>query len=566
MSITVYAWDDDAEGLVSWPDRLRVASLEVTTMAEEIAAGSGVVELDDTTSDFYVYGYRPMYFVEENAVGDPYLGIIGPFWTERRVVKRGNERTGSRRIWEVTVRDINSLLNLRVQKGTDAERDAETDVERVDWLINTAEVIGGFGDNGYSIEETEFFFTDAPVDMSESDYTGQYSEGVLNDCMQQSGANCYLYPAPIEDEPLRIGIWYGRTEREDFQSIHKISNDPADISPEVLTGFDGVTPQYDTGYVFPPSLDMTLERDPSRQITGVMVQYDGGYVYDSNPAPSVVLTRRDMVFAGELVKNSTQALARAVRYLEDLESEDDAIECSVQVPDWLLHAFVAGNRVQFKATHLASLGYDEYVWMRVAKVTTRQVQGEDYEAHGWYELALDLRAETPPGPPGPPPPEPGNCVAEDPTEEGFYGPNNGDISAGTGNVHYFVSGSAAPFVVQPGYDGNWHFPAFGSGGSPDYAGDCTNSNARCVVVGDGTITIHTSVFGASRTLQAVLKHLNGAVEVTDELQTGIPLGSDIVFNISSHDGEFCTHWVDVHDDGGGCGSKWGFSGFDWVPA
>ena len=113
-----------------------------------------------------------------------------------------------------------------------------------------------------------------------------------------------------------------------------------------------MTPQWDTGYVFPPSLDASLERDPSRQFTGVMVQYDGDYVYDSLATPPDSLTRRDMVFAGELVKNSTQAAARAARYLADLDTEDDAIECSVLVPDWLVHAFVAGHRVQFKSTYM----------------------------------------------------------------------------------------------------------------------------------------------------------------------------------------------------------------------
>ena len=216
MSLTVFAWSDYEPpdgGLVEYDDRLRVASLEVTTMAEEMAAGSSSVVLDDSTADFYVFAFRPMYFLESAAAGDDFLGIIGPFWTEARTWTRGDERTGSRRQVEIQLRDINSLLSLRIQKGTDAERDAETDVERVDWLINTAEVIGGYGDHGYGIEETAFFFTDDPENMSESDYTGQTSEGVLNDCIQQSGANCYLYPAPEPGDPLRIGIWYGRTER-----------------------------------------------------------------------------------------------------------------------------------------------------------------------------------------------------------------------------------------------------------------------------------------------------------------------------------------------------------------
>ena len=534
MSLTVVAWNDYSDDLVEYTNRLRVASLEVTQMAEECAAGSAEIELDDTDAEFYVFAFRPIYFVESAAVDDPYLGIIGPFWTETRRWQRGDERTGSRRTVRINARDINSLLNLRIQKGTDAEREAETDVERIEWLIDTAEVIGGYGDHGYGIEEREFFFTDDPHDMSESDYTGQYSAGVIDDAMQQSGANAYLYPAPTEADPLRIGIWYGRTERTEFQSLHRISNDPADISPEVFDGFYGETPQWDTGYTFPPSLDATLERDPSRQLTGVMVQYDGDYVYDSLSNPES-LTRRDMVFSGELVKNATQAAARAARYLRDLDTEDDAIECAVQVPDWLVHAFVAGNRVEYKST--IHPGYDDFVWMRVAAVTTRQIQGPDDNSHGWYELALDLRAETPPGPFGPPPDDT-SCIGGEyePTETGLYPPNNSEISAGTGNVHYHIAGSTPPFVPEPGYDGALHFPVYGAGGSTDFIGDCTTSKVRCVAVGSGTMVIHTALYGPARTLTAQLMHRVGVITTVDSEQVGIPLGSDITFDISTHGG------------------------------
>ena len=94
MSLTVVAWNDYTDGLVEYDNRLRVASLEVTTMAEECAAGSSTVILDNATADFYVFGFRPMYFLESAAAGDDYLGIIGPFWTEARRWSRGTERVG----------------------------------------------------------------------------------------------------------------------------------------------------------------------------------------------------------------------------------------------------------------------------------------------------------------------------------------------------------------------------------------------------------------------------------------------------------------------------------------
>jgi hypothetical protein len=569
VSITVFAWNDysgSTGGLVQYDNRLRVATLEVTMMAEEFAAGSGVVELDDTTSDFYVYGFRPIYFVESAAVGDGFLGIIGPFWTEGRKWQRDNERTDIRRTVQISVRDINSLLNLRVQKGGDAQRDAETDVERGTWLINTAEVIGGHGDNGYTIEETEFFFTDAPVNMSESDYTGQYSNGVLDDCMQQSGANGYLYSSPLEAEPLRIGIWYGRTERSEFASLHKISNDLADISPEVLTGFDGETPQYDTGYVFPPSLDATLDRDPSRQITGAMVQYDGDYIYTSNPAPALSLTRRDMSFGGELVKNATQALARATRYVTDLATEDDAIECAVQVPDWLVHAFVAGQRVQFKATHLADLGYGEYVWMRVAAVTVRQLQGEDTDAHGWYELALDLRSETPPGPAAPEPPGPTPCADDTPGWEaqtfcplGAGENNNAAATPEPGAIQYWRAGIERIWEPSTTHINSWHFHDLGSGGcgTQDGAGRGTTNKLRIVVPGPGTLTVN-AFFTGNTTGSWSLDCREGLTEITEQSGSGIP--GPVSVPLDDH----CYHTLVIHVGNGTSGGFY-FVNAGWEP-
>lgn len=564
MSLAVWAEDNDGE-IVEWPDKLRVSTLEVTINAEECSSGSSEVVLDDATADFYVRGLKPMYFVESEATGDDRFGIIGPFWTERRAVRRGNERTGSRREWGITVRDLNSLLTYRIQKGTDAERPDETDVERMEWVIGTAEIIGGHGDHGFTIEETEFLFTDAPVDMGETSYVGVEGGSVINDCMQQSGANAYLYNAPNDYSPIRVGIWYGRTERSDFASLHKISNVLDDISPEYFDNFEGVTPQYETGYVFPPSLDAVLDRDPSRQITGAMLQWDGGNTYGSSPIITPTLTRRDMSFSGELVKNETQATARVQRYLTDLAEEDDAIECAVVVPAWLVHAFEAGHRVQFKNSYMP--GYeDDYVWMRVARVTIRQIVGEDGEALGRYELGLDLRAETPPGPPLPPPVGPFVCEggAYDATETGDYARNGSQITLSHGLIFYSRPGLGPPTVPTPGYHGTWFFPVFD--GTADFNCDAI-SQERLLVVGPGTMTIHTTnqkrggaTLAATFTAE-VWKKVDG-VGVPDVLLDtviGTP-GVDLEIDIPNDDATDCIHYVEVYGNSG----SMGVNGFSWV--
>lgn len=158
--------------------------------------------------------------------------------------------------------------------------------------------------------------------------------------------------------------------------------------------------------------------------------------------------------------------------------------------------------------------------------------------------------------------EGGLCASA--TATGTYGPNLSATSAGTGNVFYIKPGFADPGLVpNPGYVGSWSFAAFNSGGV-DYAGDCTGSTARLLVIGAGTMTIHTATYaGSSRTLTATLYHVVGSIPTADS-SASASTGTDIVINVTNHAGAYCAHYVDVVDNGGTCGGKWGFAGFDWV--
>lgn len=406
MSLELYYTDPETGDFILASDRVRLAALEVTMMATECAVGSSSIIIDDPEGTFYTPGHRPLYLVETEATGDEFAGIIGVFWTWNRQSRRGPYTTGPSREVVVNVKDLNTLLTMRVQKGGDAERPEENDVERViDWLIDTTEVIGGFGDNGFSIEEREFAFEDSPVLMSETDYTAQDSAGVINDALQDSAKTAWLYNRATDYQPIRVGIWYGHTDRTDFTSNHSISNDMADVNidPALATQMPA---EYLIGgaWTFFPSLDADLDRDPSRQVTGAMVQWDGGSTYVSQEDPAPSLTHRDMVFSAELVKNEAQATRRGNSYLNRLENEDDAITCAVVVPAALVNGFHQGMRVPVRFTHFGPEGYaGDPVNMRVAARTVRQMDA------GLYEIALDLRGESrpfsAPTPPGEEPPD-----------------------------------------------------------------------------------------------------------------------------------------------------------------
>jgi hypothetical protein len=149
---------------------------------------------------------------------------------------------------------------------------------------------------------------------------------------------------------------------------------------------------------------------------------------------------------------------------------------------------------------------------------------------------------------------------------------------------YFRAGIAQPpYAVTPGYEGSVHFflPITGhrAGDLPanvddyDLWGNCCENHLFCVVVGDGRIEIQTMFsVGSTVVLTAYLRHQepgftpeNAYVEVVDEVQTDIPSGSVVTFDVSTHGGKWCTHQIEIVDSGGICGNGWGFGGFVWTP-
>ena len=216
MSLRLFAENNDGD-IVEYTDRLRTDSLEVSQQAAEGATGESTIIIDDPDGDFYIRGHKPLYLIETAAEDDDWFGLIGLFYTWNRRFVRGNARTESGREVHIQVKDVNTLWTRRVQKGTDAKRPEETDISRiVDWASNTAEFVGGTGDSGFAVENRDYMFSDSPYPMSETDYTSQDSAGVVNDALQDSGKNAFLYPSPTVSEYVRIGMWYGRTERTDY--------------------------------------------------------------------------------------------------------------------------------------------------------------------------------------------------------------------------------------------------------------------------------------------------------------------------------------------------------------
>ena len=341
----------DPEGdLAEFTERVNLAESAVvlTTQAEQGSVGTSSLVVDDPLGDWDITGHRWVYVIEDTA---PFDMVYWGYVADRKVTRMAPNVEMSRQ-WTVSVTDINTLLGRRVMVGSDCNRPAETDVERMQWLTGTTEQ--GF------IDDLTYLDTNGPVDMDAVDYRYQYASQIYDDCAQASGKNYYLYPS-FDGSDWVVGFWYGFGESTDFSSDIRISNDLDDID-DVVT--------------FAPGLATSLGRDPSRVYSGVSMPYDGGTVYAEDSGTVADFGHRDTSAPMVNVKTSTKALARAGRYLNTIDTEEDVIETSLILPPSQVNDVMPGMQIEAKYVHLP--GYADFSWMRVLARTVTFLTPSEY--------------------------------------------------------------------------------------------------------------------------------------------------------------------------------------------
>lgn len=517
--------------------RYRAATMEIAQAAEEGSVETSRIEFDDPDGDYEFVVWRRLIVFETSASSG--YKHIGSFWIGKVEVTRtggvSTFLTEAGRVWTLELMDDNALLDFRIMSGI-AKRPAETDVARMQWLLGTAQM--------NRVPVTTYLSTANPVAMDANvDYNGQKTSEIVQDCADQSGKNFFLYTVENGGTPadLSTGIWYGAYDLTSaaWDSDLTISNILADV---------------DTVDCFAMSDDTVLARAGERVYSGGYLAYDGGAVYSERTATSNTYTRRDTNIVGHNVKTATKAKARVQRELRDIATPEDVITTAIRVPAASVNRVRAGYRVQLRSTHLP--GYTTWTWLRILRRSVRHLTDG-------YLVSLDL---------GNPTPGATDALCTNLTATGSFYPLGGSGNVPNpsgGNVFYLRPGLSYPEAVTVDHQGSWHFPVYGAGGAAtvDYAGDCGLNIVRCLVVGDGTMEIFTATYsGSARTLVARLMHADPGAPtgyVVDETQTG-STSTTFTFTVSTHGGANCVHWVDIGDDGGTCGGKWGFSGFDWT--
>ncbi len=346
-------------------DRLRMYTVDVAQNAEEGSVALSTIVVDDPLGDFDIGGWHRLYLTEDAATGSN--TFISNGYVTGRTIERGPYLTGAGRIWRVTVADSNAVGQWKIMEQSAANRPAETDVERIQWLVTT--------DQMRRIPDSSMVSTASPVAMDAVDYRGQHATDVLDDCAQASGKNWFTWYSKTGLDT--IGLWYDVASSTAWESPVRLTNVYADVLADPY------------GLTFSISDDTALERDPSRVYSGAYVQYDGGVAYAQSFVTGEAFTWRDAIVPAENVKTQAKAAARATRYLTEMSTEEDRITTAFRVPSDKVNFLREGMRVQFKASHLP--GYETfYQWMRVLKRTVKQ----DSETE--YLITVELSQPEPP--------------------------------------------------------------------------------------------------------------------------------------------------------------------------
>lgn len=333
----------------------------VVTEAELGAVGISSVSIDDPdgmaghAADAIV-GLKQMAITESSTPALKHriwTGYIGQRQYRRGASnKSGSLITGPARVIDMDLVDINSFLAFRVFHLTDANRPAETDVARIAWLLGHSYLNTILFNNGLVSSAN-------PVSMDASDFRGQKTTDVLNDCAQQSGKNFFVY---YDETAGQFSLFYDSNDSLVYLA------DPVQVS-NVLADVNLDAGDEPTGPIWPPSVDASLRRDPVRVVAGVyMPSGSNTAVYRSLSSTADTYGWRDAVAPAANLKTTALINARADRYLAENASEDDRLTFSLHLPAAHVNDWREGQAAKVRFTHLP--GYES---MRYVRCLKRQV-------------------------------------------------------------------------------------------------------------------------------------------------------------------------------------------------
>lgn len=336
--------------------------------------GSGGVRIEDPDGNLEIAGWET--FTVDDLDASPTRVWTGYIFDKS--LQRGElPPAGVNRVHDCDIIDGNAALQFQVLHSNDAKRPAETDVERVQWLL-TSEAITGNG-NQY-VEDLGLVSTLNPVSFLDKDCRQSFANAVLRTLCEIAQKNAFGY---IDEYTGRAGLFYDKDESAVYVSPIRISNVIADV--------DGITTFY-------PDSEATLRQSGNERFGGVLFNWQGDPIYAQSASTIASMNNivRDAVISDEKqIGDAATAALEALSFLNTHANESQTISVTILMPSETVNLLYAGMRMEVKFTHFT--GFEDFTWTRVRSkgVRTKAVDVEGTWTTLWE---VDLELWVPPVP------------------------------------------------------------------------------------------------------------------------------------------------------------------------
>lgn len=272
------------------------------------------------------------------------------------------------RVWQLDVIDQNACLSFEVFRANSAQRPDETDLARIEFILESAPMAGT-----PVVAGTLTNLTDNPRNLQSADYVRQYPAEAFTSTAGQSGKSFYVFWNQTEE---RLELYYDAITAYPAADA-AISNLMADEGPGV----------------FYPFLDAELRRAGDSIYTGELLDFVGGTVYARNqatidrlsPTPlSPINFLRDFMRRSDQIGLLSTANAVVADDLAGHNTEEDTITVTIRVPAANVNDIEAGQKVTVTFSHL--VGYETPTEVNCIKRNVVPTEGRV----DMYDVLLEL--------------------------------------------------------------------------------------------------------------------------------------------------------------------------------
>lgn len=336
-------------------DRIYLDSLALVEAANGGEVGIGGFNVSDTTLEA-VPAHKTVIVTDGRA--SPTQVLSG--FTADRNIERGREGTiATRRTFDVTVVDLNTVLDDEIFRHDGANRPAETDYERMTWLLTTDSMVA-LGITAGVLPNTN------TVNLDATDYRGEGPRAVANDCAEAAQKNCFVY-----DFGAGSKLYYDKHTGTSLSSALSLSSVLADVDNSTVFALE--SPK--------------LERDPAEVYSTIRLKYKNGVVWATNATTETNFRRREFSVTNERIKTRAKAQAMADALLAAAANEKETFSCAVTLPAANVNDIRAGQRIQIKCPHL---DIDAFTWFRIIRREVTPAEGQEGASDERYSLRLEF--------------------------------------------------------------------------------------------------------------------------------------------------------------------------------